>query len=198
MVMASLVPRYTAAAVRRFPDDGLRYEVIRGELFVSPAPGTPHQRLVTELVARLHDYVGRHGLGEVLPGPFEIEFARDTAVQPDVLVLLPERKAQLTVKRLYGAPSLAIEVVSYSSKRTDRLQKRELYQIEGVDEYWVVDPELRRVERWRPGAATPDLLTERLEWAPRPGIAPLVIDLGDVFGRAWAGLEPDRRSHPRR
>ena len=93
MVMASLVPRYTAAAVRRFPDDGLRYEVIRGELFVSPAPGTPHQRLVTELVALLHEYVDTHGLGEVLPGPFEVEFARDTAVQPDVLVLLPERRA---------------------------------------------------------------------------------------------------------
>ena len=121
----------------------------------------------------------------------------DTAVQPDALVLLPERKAQLTVKRLYGAPSLAIEVISYSSKRTDRLQKRELYQVEGVDEYWIVDPELRRVERWRPGAATPDLLTERLEWAPRPRVAPLIIDLGDLFGRAWVGLEPDRRSRRR-
>jgi Uma2 family endonuclease len=198
MVMASLVPRYTAAAVRRFPDDGLRYEVIRGELFVSPAPGTPHQRLVIELAARLREYVNQHELGEVLPGPFEIEFARDTAVQPDILVLLPERRAQLTAKRLYGAPSLAVEIVSYSSKRTDRLQKRELYQVEGVDEYWVVDPDLRRVERWRPGAATPELLTDRLEWAPRAGVATLVIDLGDLFGRAWAGLEPDRRSRRRR
>jgi len=199
MVMASLVPRYTAAEVRKFPDGGLRYEVIRGELFVSPAPGTPHQRIVGELFARLHRYVGAQRVGEVLPGPFEIVFAKDTAVQPDILVIPNERAGQLTAKRLYGAPSLAVEVISYSSKRTDRLQKHELYRAEGVDEYWIVDPDLRRVERWRSGSEVPELLTERLVWSPKAGVPSLVISLKPLFRAARAGLEPrPRRSRLKR
>ena len=80
-------------------------------------------------------------------------------------------------------PSLAVEVVSFSSKRTDRLQKRRLYQEEGVPEYWIVDPEERRVERWGPVDAEPDVLTERLEWRPVAGVGALEIDLAALFAR---------------
>jgi len=134
MGMPLAVPRYTAEEVRRFPNDRLRYEVIRGELFVTPAPGRPHQRAVRELCAALQAYVVAHGLGEALPAPFEVEFTEDSAVQPDVLVTLQPQGEPLTLKRLYGPPALVVEVVSYSSKRTDRLQKRELYQQESVPE----------------------------------------------------------------
>lgn len=184
MGMSVQIPRYTAEEVRNFPDDRLRYEVIRGELFVTPAPGTAHQRLVVELVRRLQDYVERHGLGEAIVSPYEVEFAEDTAVQPDVLVILHDRARYLTKKRLMGPPSLAVEVISYSSKRTDRLQKRALYLEEGVEEYWIVDPEQRRVELWRPGAAEPEVLTKRLAWAPRAGVPPLELDLGEMFRKA--------------
>jgi Uma2 family endonuclease len=80
----------------------------------------------------LRDYLERNALGEVLMAPFEVELTEDSAVQPDVLVILADRAHLLTRKRLMGAPSLAIEVISYTSKRTDRLQKRRLYQEEGV------------------------------------------------------------------
>lgn len=192
MHMAMVVPRYTAEEVRQFPDDGLRYEVIRGELFVSPAPGTPHQRAVADLHLILAPYVAAHELGEVILSPFEVEFAEDTAVQPDLLFLPRERARQLTVARLLGAPSLTIEIVSYSSKRTDRLQKRSLYQEERVDEYWIFDPGLRRVERWRPGAGQPEIVTDQLIWQPRPGTPPLVIKLKPFFDRIWEGLEDPR------
>jgi len=119
MAMAALVPRYTAEEVRRFPDDGLRYEVIRGELFVSPAPGTSHQRAVRD--------------------------------------------------------------VSYTSKRSDRLQKRRLYQDEGVSEYWIVDLELHRVERWRPADTEPEVITGRLIWRPAPDVPPFELDLVALF-----------------
>jgi Uma2 family endonuclease len=185
MGMPALVPRYTAEEVRQFPDDRLRYEVIRGELFVSPAPGTAHQRAVIELARRLQDYVERHQLGEVLPGPYEVEFTEDTAVQPDVLVILNDRAGQLTRKRFLGPPSLVIEVISYSSKRTDRLQKRALYMEDGVDEYWVLDPDQRRLERWRPGAAGPELLADRISWSPVPGVPPFELDLADLFRKIW-------------
>lgn len=190
--MAGLVPRYTAEEIRTFPDDGLRYEVIRGELFVTPAPGTPHQRAVGELYVLLRSYVESHELGEVILSPFEVEFAEDSAVQPDLLIVPRERASHLTIARLLGAPSLAIEIISYSSKRTDRMQKRELYLDEGVDEYWIMDPGLRRVERWQAGGNEPEILTDRLVWQPRPGVPPLVIELKPLFERIWRGFEDAR------
>ena|SRR5437660_1540363 len=183
MAMATMVPRYTAAEVRAFPDDGLRYEVVRGALFVSPAPGTHHQRMVVELVRRFQDYLERHSLGEALPAPYEVEFTDDSATQPDVLVILDSRRAGLTEERFLGAPSLVIEIISYSSKRTDRLEKRLLYQEEGVPEYWVVDIAARHVERWRPTTATPEVITGALTWQPRSELPALCIDLPALFER---------------
>ena len=186
MAMAALVPRYTAAEIRRFPDDGLRYEVIRGELFVSPAPGTAHQRAVVEFTVPLHAYLTTHRIGEVLPAPFEVEFARDSAVQPDVIMILKAQRPRLSRKRLTGPPAVAIEIVSYSSKRTDRLQKRQLYQDDGVGEYWIVDLDQRHVERWRPGDTVPEVLTERLTWRPAPRIPAFELDLRALFATANA------------
>jgi len=192
MGMPAAVPRYTAEEVRHFPDDRLRYEVIRGELFVTPAPGRPHQRAVRELCSVLHGYIAAHRLGEALPAPFEVEFAEDSAVQPDVLVTLESHGERPTLKRLYGPPALVVEVVSYSSKRTDRLQKRDLYQEEGVPEYWVVDTDARHVERWRPGATSPEIVTQTLVWRPVASIPPLTIDLQSLFRVVWEGLREGR------
>ena len=189
MPMPTLVPHYTAEEVRRFPDDRLRYEVIRGELFVTPAPGTVHQRTVVELLARLRSYLREHGLGEALVGPYEVEFAEDSAVQPDVLVILAAQRERLTNARFYGPPAVVIEVVSYSSKRTDRLQKRDLYQQEGVPEYWIVDTDARRVERWLPDGISPQIITDQLSWQPVATVPPLRIDLPHLFRVAWEGLE---------
>ncbi len=181
MPMSTLVPRYTAAEVRRFPDDHLRYEVIRGELFVTPAPGTRHQRAVRDLCSTLQAYLATHGLGEALPAPFEVEFTEDSAVQPDVIVLLEPQQGRLTAKRLYGPPALVIEIISYSSKRTDRLQKRHLYVEEGVPEYWVVDIDARHVERSRRGDRAPDVVTGDLVWHPDAHTPPLTIHLPHLF-----------------
>ena len=185
MVMPALVPRYTAREIRDFPDTRVRYEVIRGELFVTPAPGLRHQDAVLELALLLKAYVERHDLGRVIVAPFEVELTEDSAVQPDVLVILPDRTGRLTPKRLMGPPSLAVEVISYTSKRTDRLQKRRLYQEEGVPEYWIVDVDARRVERWTPGDEVPGVLGERLEWRPAADVPPLEIDLVTFFARVW-------------
>ena len=185
MPMSLAVPRYTAEEIRRFPDDHLRYEVIRGELFVTPAPGTAHQRAVLELARRLESYLETHSIGEALPAPSEVEFTDDSAVQPDVIVLLEAQHRRLTAERLHGPPALVIEIVSYSSKRTDRLQKRQLYQEEGVPEYWVVDLEARHVERWRPGDEASDVVSDELVWHPDARTPPLTIDLPQLFARIW-------------
>ena len=104
-------------------------------------------------------------------------------MQPDVIVILEPQHDRLTPKRFHGPPALVIEVISYSSKRTDRLQKLRLYQEEGVPEYWVVDIDQRHVERWRPTASQPDLVTIELAWQPHPDIEPLRIDLPTLFAK---------------
>src|SRR5690348_782967 len=184
MAMATAIPHYTADEVRQFDDPRLRFEVIRGELFVSPAPKIPHQRMVRELLVQLHDYLTRHNLGEVLPGPFEVQFTDDSAVQPDLLVVLDTQRSRLTPERHHGPPALVIEIISYSSKRTDRLQKRALYLEEGVSEYWVVDPELKQLERWRAGSNSAEVLTTRVIWNPTPDAPALSIDLVRLFSRS--------------
>jgi len=193
MPMSTLVPRYTAEEVRRFPDDHLRYEVIRGELVVTPAPGTAHQRAVLELARRLQEYLKTHVIGEALPAPFEVEFTEDSAVQPDILVILDPQRDRLTAARLYGPPALIVEVVSYSSKRTDRLHKRRLYSEEGVPEYWIVDTEARHIERWRPGATNAEIVTQALAWQPVASLPALTIDLDELFHVVWTGLESGPR-----
>jgi hypothetical protein len=110
--MAALVPRYTAEEVRRFPDDGLRYEVIRGELFVSPAPGTSHRR-------------ARRG-----------------------------NRDHLLHEQAHRPPP---------------------------SEYWIVDLELCRVERWRPADTEPEVITGRLLWRPAPDVPPFELDLVALF-----------------
>jgi len=184
MAMATAIPHYTADEVRQFDDPRLRFEVIRGELFVSPAPKIPHQRIVRDLVRLLQDYLEAEHLGEILPGPLEVQFTEDSAVQPDALVMLRDRGPQPTIERLYGPPALVIEVISYSSKRTDRLQKRALYMEEGVPEYWIVDPGLRQIERWRTGDEQPEILRDRLEWRPTEAAPALAIDLVRLFSRS--------------
>ena len=140
--------------------------------------------MVRELLVQLHDYLTRHNLGEVLPGPFEVQFTDDSAVQPDLLVVLDTQRSRLTPERHHGPPALVIEIISYSSKRTDRLQKRLLYLEEGVSEYWVVDPVSKQLERWRPESDRAEVLTTQVSWKPTPDAPALVVDLVGLFARS--------------
>ena len=181
MGMPQAAQRWTADMVRALPDDGKRYEVIAGELFVTPAPNFDHQGAVGRLLLRLIPYVDAHRLGYALMSPADIEFDDETLVQPDLFVAPRPQgrrpKGWSEVKHL----SLAVEVLSPSTARADRTVKRRLFQRVGVPEYWIVDVEARLVERWRPGDERPEVLTELLEWRPNPAAPPLEIDLPKLF-----------------
>ena len=168
--------------VRALPDDGNRYEVIDGELLVTPSPRATHQRAVTELLVRLFPYVEAAKIGEVMTSPADIEFREDTLVQPDVFVapLTPAgRKVRdwRDIKNLL----LAVEVLSPSTARADRQVKRRLYQEGPVSEYWIVDLDGRVVERWRPGDDRPAVLSDRLTWQPTAKLPTLEMDLPAFF-----------------
>ena len=177
---------YTVDDVRAMPDDGCRYETIAGELFVTPAPSLRHQAVIGELHLLLAQYVKRHRIGRVWFAPVDVVFGPATLVEPDLLFVHARRAAILTEREVTAAPDLAIEVVSRSTARTDRGRKRALYQEQGVTEYWVVDPRLRRIEVWRPGALAAEVVSDVLRWQPDPAVDPLLFDIVELFRESEA------------
>ncbi len=138
---------WTYEDYKRLPDDGRRYEIIEGVLYVIAAPNFDHQYTVGEIFAALRTYVRERQLGIVISAPFEVhlpDIARP--VQPDVLFIATERAPRSGAADFTGAPDLIVEVLSQSTARTDRLVKFGAYERAGVREYWLVDPRTHSVE----------------------------------------------------
>ncbi len=187
MGMVAPYTRWTADRRAALPDDGRRYEIIDGELFVTPSPNVRHQRAAFALAVRLRTYLAAHPVGEVIIAPADVEFSDDTVVEPDVFVArLVEGRPAEDLKHA-GLPLLVAEVLSPSTERTDRGRKRELFQTRGVPEYWIVNVEARVFERWRPGATQAELATERIEWRPAGGVEPFHLELGEFWREVFEG-----------
>jgi len=182
MGMPHTAERWTAARVRALPDDSYRYEVVAGELFVTPAPSATHQRAVTGLLVRLANYLQHQPWAEVLASPADISFHADMLVQPDLFVLpiAPDEGRVLGWSQIRTL-LLAVEVLSPSTARADRQVKRRLYQEERVGEYWIVDVDARIVERWRATDERPEIVSTSLRWHPEPSTAPFELDLPEFF-----------------
>jgi Uma2 family endonuclease len=175
--------RWKAEEVRNLQDESRawpRYELIDGELYVTPAPGFRHQAAVLELVVILRPYVVGNKLGGVLTSPADIELEPESVLQPDVFVF-PPLDVEQPEWRSITSLRLAIEVISPSSIRTDRTKKRDQYLKMAVDEYWVVDVEGGHVERWFKHRPDVEVARSTLEWHPANAAAPLSIDLDAMF-----------------
>jgi Uma2 family endonuclease len=122
------------------PDDGKRYEIIDGELFVTPSPRILHQIVVSQLLSELLTFAKKQGLGRVLAAPVDVVFSEFDVVEPDIVYISKQRASVMTEKNLQGAPDLAIEVLSESTEKRDRTTKLKLYAKFGVNEYWIIDP----------------------------------------------------------
>ena len=184
MAMPAHPTEWTVEMVRALPDDGNRYEVIDGELFVTPAPSVFHQRAVVELLYLVGPYVKAHRIGEALISPADvIVYGPRKFVQPDLFVLPLVNGAPMRAWTEVGRLVLAVEVISPSTAATDHHEKRTVYQEKGVPEYWIVDTTARTVERWRPDDSAPETFAETLHWRPDAAVPPLVIDLPAYFDR---------------
>lgn len=137
--------KYTYDDYIRLDDDN-RYEVVEGELLLTPSPGFKHQDVVRRLASLLSVWIEGQNLGVVITAPFDVVLARDTVLQPDIVYLARENYHRLTNACLQGAPDLVIEVISPSTIRRDRIRKSRLYLKHSVKEYWLVDPEGGTVE----------------------------------------------------
>jgi len=183
--MPAVDRRWTAREVRalieKSPLASPRYELVDGELLVTPSPGYSHQRTVTRLLVALHEYTQREGIGDALASPFDVELEPETITQPDIFVISRDEGRRLQHE---GLPAisllLAIEVLSPSSSRHDRVRKRPLYQ-RHAPEYWIVDLDARLIERWRTGEDRPEILDVSLTWRPTGATEPFVLDVQRFF-----------------
>jgi Uma2 family endonuclease len=178
MVMPA-VERWTREQVLALPDDGNRYELFDGELVVTPSPAARHQVVITLLLERFIPYLQANQFARVMTSPADLLLDGSQIAQPDLFVW-----PGVLFPRTWEAsplPILAIEVLSPSTAHYDRAFKRRYYQRAGVAEYWVVDPDARLVERWRPGDERPEVLDRDVAWQPAPLTAPLLIDLPAMF-----------------
>lgn len=151
---------------------------------MAPAPAAIHQIAVFEIAAILREYLEREPIGVVMLSPADLELEPGSVTQPDVFVVPAtvdverHRLEWSDVKSLL----LAVEVLSPSSARTDRIEKRDFYCDVGVPEYWLVDLDAQAVERWTPTRETPEILRDRLNWTPLQS-EPFSIDLPRLFER---------------
>ena len=144
MVTTQLRTKLTYEDYRNTPDDE-RYELIDGELIMSPSPRWIHQRTDMKLGAILHMFVERHNLGAVCSAPFDVVFSVTDVVQPDLLFVSHDRLHIITADNIQGAPNLVIEILSPSTSARDKGYKRDLYAKHGVKEYWQVDTDAKLI-----------------------------------------------------
>ena len=183
--MTSVVSRLTYDEFQTLPRDGSkRFELIEGEVFMTPSPNTKHQMAAGNLHFALRRFIDDHDLGRVFFAPYDIVFSRWTALEPDLLFIRKERLSIITDANVQGAPDLVIEILSPSNKAYDRKTKHRVYEKAGVPEIWYFDPENDSGEILNLGADGCYLVTAKLSGNAAivsralPGLS---LTLGEVF-----------------
>lgn len=128
-----------------------RYEIIDGELFMTPSPRTVHQRLILKIARLLEDFVKEKRLGEVFVAPYDVILSKHDIVQPDILFVSKKYSHFITEKNLHGPPDLIVEILSPSIEERDLVLKKKLYAVFGIKEYWITDPAKKSVKLFHLG-----------------------------------------------
>ena len=177
--------RWTAREVRQLIDESPlatpRYELVDGKLLVTPSPGAPHQVAVLRLILALGAYLETERIGRLIPSPSDVELEPESVTQPDLFVVpMPEWRRVMREGLPIRELLLAVEILSPSSSRHDRVRKRPLYQ-RHVPDYWIVDLDARLFEQWAPNDERPRLETETLSWHPVGAATAFTLDLPAYF-----------------
>jgi Uma2 family endonuclease len=165
----------------QIPPDGKRWELLDGDVYVTPAPSPAHQRISKRLLHQLEAYFEARGLGEVFIAPIDVILTPHDVVQPDLVVVTD--LAQISGRGIEGPPALVVEVLSPSTETHDRTVKARRCAALRLRHYWVVDPAARRLECDRESAGQYALVVQgegdqRVTHADWPG---LTISLGDLW-----------------
>jgi Uma2 family endonuclease len=163
------------------PDDGQRYELLDGELHVTPSPSPAHQRVSKRLQRQLEDYFEGRGLGEVFAAPLDVILSFHDVVEPDLIVVTDP--GQISRRAIEGPPALAVEILSPTSESRDRGVKALRYASLGVAHYWIVDIEAKTVECFQADEASYRLVASaaRDERLSHPAWPDLAVDLAALW-----------------
>lgn len=178
MAVATQAKRWTLRELHSLPDDGNKYELIHGELFVTPAPSVEHETIAARFSEMLTPYVKEHGLGHV-HHPRSVLQRKGSETEPDLMVRPVDRGPRKSWASA-PIPSLVIEIVSPSTRRRDYGAKKDFYMEVGVPEYWIVDEERRVITVIRPGMSDAES-SDRVLWSPAGAGAPLEIRVDAMF-----------------
>lgn len=173
--MATSATKLTYHDYLLIPEDGKRYEILDGELYMTPAPITRHQAISIRFSHLLMSYLETHPVGSVFAAPCDVILSKTDVAQPDLLFVHKNGVARITDKNVQGPPDVVIEILSPGTAARDRELKRKRYEHFGVREYWLVDPD----------GNTMEILTldgsryRRLSFAARPATltSPLLPEL---------------------
>ncbi len=182
----STVPRrrvYTYQDYLALPDDGRRYEIIKGEIYMSPAPNLEHQRVSGNLFGTIWTYLQTHPVGEVYSAPADVILSDIDVLQPDLIFISKENFDCLTRAHVQGAPDLVVEVLSPGTEKRDRTLKLQKYSEFGAQEYWMANEEKATVEIWRRqgGKLAFHALLDRTQILTTPLLPGLEISLEKIF-----------------
>lgn len=174
--------KYTHADLLAMPDDGKRREIIDGELYVTPSPILPHQRILHRLITAFDKYLETHSIGEVLFAPLDVILSDYDVVEPDLLLVLDEHRAVLQ-DWVRGAPDLAVEILSPGTVARDRGVKLKAYARYGIREYWIADPEQKAIEVYRLSGAGYELAKTfgRAETLTSSLLPEFALPVADIF-----------------
>jgi len=131
------------------PNDRNRYEILGGELVVTPSPSFGHQKVSRNLEFVLFAYIKQHNLGEIIDAPMDVILDETTVVQPDIIFIAKDRYGIIKKRGIEGSPDLLIEILSPSSLRFDKISKMQIYAKYGVKWYWIVDPHGKTLEEYK-------------------------------------------------
>ena len=168
------------------PEGGpFRYEIIDGELCMTPAPDTRHQKISGRLFYMIYGFLLKNPMGEVFDAPYDVVFSKDPlqVVEPDLVFVSKEHLSIITEKNIQGVPDLTVEILSPSTATADRRVKHSLYERFGVLEYWIVDPETETVQVFRlsAGRYSAPLEYGKGDLLESPFFPGLSIPLSEVF-----------------
>ena len=184
---------WTVDDVERLPNDGNRYEILHGELLVTPLPSNGHQGLVVRLIVLLSAWCQTHTRWAIR-SPGGVLVSATNWFEPDIAVYAAPEFSRLSWRDL-PPPRLVVEVLSPSTRRRDRHGKRPVYLAHGVGEVWLVDDATRTVERWTAASEFPETLREIFSWTPDAAYPSMVATADELFGPALSSEStPDQAS----
>lgn len=176
---------WTVADLEAIPEDGNRYEILHGELLVTPLPSTGHQRIAVRLTVLTVLWCRAH-TGWTVLAPGGVHISETTWLEPDLALYAAPESANLSWREM-PPPLLVVEVLSPSTRRRDRHRKRPTYLSHGVGELWLVDQNSRTIERWTAASEFPETFRDGMTWTPGGALPPLVVSDAELFGTRLTG-----------